>query len=138
MADYNSFNEAIIAEFRANGGKVGGNFKNATMALLTTKGARTGQLRTTPLVYLPAGNRVIVFASKGGAPKHPSWYHNLVANPEVTVEVGTDRYRAKAIVLEGEERDRAYAEQSKRFPAFAEYQTKTERRIPVIALDRLD
>jgi deazaflavin-dependent oxidoreductase (nitroreductase family) len=134
MSDWNA---QVIAEFRANGGKVGGNFKNATMVLITTKGARTGKEYTTPLVYLPDANRVVVFASKGGAPTNPDWFHNLRANPTVGVEVGTETYQARAVVIEGEERDRLYAEQVKRFPAFGEYENKTKRKIPVIALERL-
>jgi deazaflavin-dependent oxidoreductase (nitroreductase family) len=136
MTDYNAFNASIIAEFRANAGVVGGSFKGAPMVLITTTGARTGKQRTNPLVYLPDGDRVVIFASKGGAPAHPDWYHNLVANPEVTVEVGTEKYRATAIVTADAERDRLYAEQARRMPTFADYQAKTKRVIPVIALAR--
>lgn len=134
MSDWNA---QVIAEFRANAGKVGGNFKNATMVLITTKGARTGKEYTTPLVYLPETGRIVIFASKGGAPTNPDWFHNLRANPIVKVEVGTETYRARAVIIEGEERDRLYAAQVKRFPAFAEYEAKTTRKIPVIALERI-
>ena len=99
----NDFNRGIIDEFHANDGKVGGPFAGAPILLLITTGAKSGQLRTHPVVYLPDGDRVLVFASKGGAPTNPDWYHNLVANPKATVEVGTERYDVKATVLEGED-----------------------------------
>jgi deazaflavin-dependent oxidoreductase (nitroreductase family) len=137
MSERNDWNDKVIAEFRANAGKVGGQFANATMVLITAKGARSGQLRTTPLVYLPDGERVVIFASKGGAPNNPDWFYNLRANPIVTVEVGAETYSARATVVEGEERDRLYAAQAKRFPAFADYQAKTTRKIPVIVLERV-
>jgi deazaflavin-dependent oxidoreductase (nitroreductase family) len=137
MPDVNDWNASVIAEFRANAGKVGGRFANAPMVLITTRGARTGKLRTNPLVCLPEGNRLVIFASKGGAPSHPDWYYNLRANPDVTVEYGAERYAARAVILEGSERDRLFAEQARRMPAFADYQAKTTRTIPVIALDRV-
>jgi deazaflavin-dependent oxidoreductase (nitroreductase family) len=136
MSAHNDWNTKVIEEFRANGGKVGGQFKNATMVLITTTGARTGKQRVNPLVYLPDGDRVVIFASKAGAPTNPDWFYNLRANPLVTVEVGSDKYQARAVILEGEERDRLYAEQVKRFAAFGEYEAKTTRKIPVIALER--
>jgi deazaflavin-dependent oxidoreductase (nitroreductase family) len=138
MSELNDWNAKVIAEFRANGGKVGGQFKDATMVLLTTRGARTGKERVNPLVYLPDGKRIIIFASKAGAPTNPDWFYNLRANPIVGVEVGTERYQARAVILDGEERDRLYAAQAKRFAAFADYQAKTTRKIPVIALERID
>lgn len=138
MTAQNDFNERIIAEFRANGGKVGGRFAGAPMLLLATLGAKSGLRRTTPLVYLPDGDRYIIFASKGGAPTHPSWYHNLLAHPDTTIEVGSETVPVTAVVLTGEERDRLYARQAALRPAFAEYQAKTTRRIPVIALQRRD
>lgn len=134
MTNQNDFNQRIIAEFHANGGTVGGPFAGAPMLLLTTTGARSGEQRTTPLVYLPDGDRLVVIASKGGAPTHPAWYHNLVAHPDVTVEVGSETLPVRAAVLSGEERDRLYARQAALRPAFAEYQAKTTRRIPVVAL----
>jgi deazaflavin-dependent oxidoreductase (nitroreductase family) len=134
MTNQNDFNQRIIAEFHANGGTVGGPFAGAPMLLLTTTGARSGEQRTTPLVYLPDGDRLVVIASKGGAPTHPAWYHNLVAHPDVTVEVGSEMLPVRAAVLSGEERDRLYARQAALRPAFAEYQAKTTRRIPVVAL----
>jgi deazaflavin-dependent oxidoreductase (nitroreductase family) len=136
MTNQNDFNQRIIAEFHANGGTVGGPFAGAPMLLLTTTGAKSGTLRTTPLVYLSDGGRFIVIASKGGAPTHPAWYHNLVAHPDVTVEVGSETLPVRAAVLSGEERDRLYARQAGLRPAFAEYQAKTTRRIPVVALER--
>ena len=135
-AGMKSFNEKIIEEFRANGGKVGGQFEGAPMLLLTTTGAKTGRRLTSPLVYAQDGDRLLVFASKAGAPTNPAWYHNLVANPTVTVEVGTETLEARATVVTGEERDRLYAEQAKRMPNFATYQENTTRVIPVVALER--
>lgn len=133
MSDWNT---QIIEEFRANKGKVGGPFEGAHMLILTTTGAKTGKRHVTPLVYLPDGDRLIIIASAAGAPKHPAWYHNLVANPQVTVEVGEDSFEATAVVITGEERDQLYAKQVEVMPGFAEYQAKTTRVIPVIALQR--
>lgn len=134
MASRENWNQQIIEEFRANEGRVGGQFAGAPLLLLTTTGARTGRRHTTPMMYRPGGDRMYVFASKAGAPDNPDWYHNLLANPEVTVEVGTDRVTARAEEVTGDERDRIYAEQSADYPAFAEYQGKTSRVIPVVAL----
>ncbi len=106
------------------------------MLLLTTTGARSGKRRTLPVGYMPDGDRLIIFATKGGLPTNPDWYHNLVAHPEVTVEVGTETFDVTAVVITGEERDRLYARQVERAPVFAEYQAKTTRQIPVIALER--
>ncbi len=133
MAD---FNRSIIEEFRANDGRVGGQFEGSSVLLLTTTGARTGESRTTPVVYMQDGERMIVFASKAGAPTHPAWYHNLLANPTVTVEVGSETVDATAVVITGEERDRLFDRQAGRYPQFAEYAQKTSRRIPVVALER--
>ena len=132
----NDWNSRVIEEFRTNGGKVGGPFEGAPLLLLTTTGARSGQRRTTPLVYLPDGERMLIFASKAGAPTNPDWYHNLVAHPQTTVEVGNETLNVTATVVTGEERDRIYNEQAKLNPGFAEYQAKTTRKIPVIALER--
>ncbi len=137
MADRNEFNERVIAEFRANGGKVGPPFEGAPMILVTHKGARSGKERTTPLVYTTDGDRLVIIASKAGAPTSPDWYHNLVANPEVTVEVGTETFRARAEVVTGDERKRLYEAQAARMPNFREYQEKTTREIPVVVLHRL-
>ena len=136
MAETNNWNEQIIHEFRTHEGKVGGPFEGANLLLLTTTGAKSGQKRTSPVMYLPDNNRFIIFASKAGAPTNPDWYHNLIAHPEATSEVGTETFPVTATVVTGEERDRLYAMQAKRFPQFAEYETKTTRKIPVIALTR--
>ena len=136
MSDTSDFNKAIIDEFRANEGRVGGPFEGAPVLLLTSTGARSGKQRTTPVVYLPDGDRMVIFASMGGAPKNPSWYHNLRANPQATVEVGTETVGVNAVVTEGEERDRLFDRQADRFPQFADYAQKTTRQIPVIALER--
>jgi deazaflavin-dependent oxidoreductase (nitroreductase family) len=137
MAEAKDWNRVITDEFRANEGKVGGQFEGAPLLLLTTTGAKSGLVRTHPMMYLPDGDRLVVFASKGGAPTNPAWYHNLVANPTVTVEVGADRYDAKATVLTGDERDHLFARQAELYPGFAEYQAKTARTIPVVALERI-
>jgi deazaflavin-dependent oxidoreductase (nitroreductase family) len=148
MADLNNWNHQIIEEFRTNAGQIGEQLASAPvigsqltgvpLLLLTTTGAKGGQRHITPLVYLPDDDRLIVFASKGGTPTNPDWYHNLLAHPQVTVEVGTEIFEATAIVITGGERDRLYAEQAERFPHlhFAEKQAKTSRKIPVIALER--
>ncbi|MEV3991139.1 nitroreductase/quinone reductase family protein [Streptomyces sp. NPDC049837] len=131
----NDFNQPIIEEFRANHGRVGGWFEGARLLLLTTTGARSGKPHTTPVGYLPDGDgRVLVIASAAGAPQHPAWYHNLLANPRVTVESGVFTYEADATVLQGEERDRAFARAVETDPGWAEYQAKTSRVIPVVAL----
>jgi deazaflavin-dependent oxidoreductase (nitroreductase family) len=137
MTNPNDWNQAIITEFRANGGKVGGQFAGAPLLLLTTTGAKSGQKRTNPVMYNTDGGRLLVFASKAGAPTNPDWYHNLVAHPEVTVEVGTETYPARATVLRGEERDRLFKRHAEQYPGFAEYQAKITRTIPVIALERV-
>jgi deazaflavin-dependent oxidoreductase (nitroreductase family) len=136
MAENDDFNAAIIKEFRANAGKVGGPFEGATVVLLTTVGAKSGQTRVNPVVYRIDGGRMYVFASKAGAPTNPDWYYNLLAHPDITIEVGSDTYGVTASVIEGPERDRIYADQAKEFPGFADYQSNTDRVIPVIALDR--
>ncbi|MGW1391017.1 nitroreductase/quinone reductase family protein [Streptomyces nigra] len=129
------FNQQVIEEFRANKGRVGGPFEGGRLLLLTTTGARTGRPHTTPVAYLPdGGERVLVIASAAGSPKHPAWFHNLVAHPEVTVEAGAFTYPARAVVLEGEERDRAFARAVEAEPGWAAYQERTERVIPVVAL----
>lgn len=132
----NAWNETIIEEFRANEGKVGGPFEGAPVLLLCTTGARTHTDRVKPMMYLNEEGRLYVFASKAGADTHPDWYHNLVADPSVTVELGTEKFKATASPLSGEERDRIYAIQAERYPGFAEYQQKTSRVIPVVELIR--
>lgn len=136
MPDREDWNAKVIEEFRANHGKVGGVFEGAPIVLLTHTGAKSGTVRTTPLMYLPDGDRVTIFASKGGAPSDPDWYRNVAANPVVTVEVGDETYEARAIVATGEERDDLFARQSAAYPQFAEYQKNTERLIPVVVLER--
>ena len=136
MPDQDDWNTSIIKEFRANGGQVGGNFEGAPMVIITTKGAKSGHPRTVPLMYLPDGDRMAIFASKAGAPTNPDWYHNLKANPTVKVEVGTETFDAEATEITGDERDALYRRQAELYPGFAEYEQKTTRRIPVIALTR--
>ncbi len=133
MSDYNT---QIIEEFRANAGRLSGHWDGRDLLLLTTTGRKSGKAHTTPMVFVREGDRLFVFASKAGAPNHPDWYLNLVANPHVGVEVGAEQYDAVATTLEREERDRVFAEQAARVPAFQEYQDKTERVIPVVALTR--
>lgn len=137
MADMNEFNQRVIEEFRTNGGKVGGPFAGASMILLTTKGAKSGKTYTTPLVYTRDGDRIVIIASKAGAPKNPDWYHNLVANPVVTVEVGTEKFSARAAVTSGAERERLFNAQAAMMPVFNEYRQKTTRQIPVFVLERV-
>jgi deazaflavin-dependent oxidoreductase (nitroreductase family) len=134
MTDYNT---TIIEEFRANDGKVGGPYANAVLLLLHHTGARSGAERVSPLAYLPVGESYAIFASKGGAPRNPAWYHNLIANPDTTVEVGTQTVKVKARVAERAERDTIYARQAERLSNFAEYAVKAEpyRTIPVVVLD---
>lgn len=138
MADVNDWNRKIIEEFRANGGKVGGQFEGAPMLVLHTKGAKSGEPRVNPMVYQDLGGRYAVFASYAGAPKNPSWYHNLVAHPDVEIEVGTERKRVTARVLEGAEREPVWEKQKADMPGFAEYEAKTDRIIPVVVLEPVD
>jgi deazaflavin-dependent oxidoreductase (nitroreductase family) len=128
------FNARIIEEFRANQGVVGGPFEGATLLLLHHVGARSGKDRVNPLVYNRDGDRYVVFASKAGAPTNPDWYHNLKANPNVTIEVGTDTIDVAASEASGDERDRLFSAQVERSPQFGEYQNNTDRVIPVIVL----
>ncbi|WP_166427662.1 nitroreductase family deazaflavin-dependent oxidoreductase [Nonomuraea mesophila] len=132
----NDFNKQVIDEFRANEGRVGGMFEKAHLLLLTTTGARSGKPSTSPLMYLPDGDRQVVIASAGGGDRHPAWFHNLRAHPKVTVEVGSETFEAEAVAVEGEERDQLYARMVAQAPQFAEYEAKTTRRIPVVALVR--
>lgn len=136
MAGQTDFNLAIIEEFRANGGETSGPFKGRPLLLLTTTGAKSGEQRTTPLVYSKDGDKLVIIASMAGAPKHPAWYLNLAANAGVTVEVGKEKFEAIASSVEGTERDRLYAQQAAMMPAFSEYEKKTTRRIPVVVLER--
>jgi deazaflavin-dependent oxidoreductase (nitroreductase family) len=141
MSDTNemkAFNEAIIDEFRANDGKVGGAFAGAPLLLLTTTGAKSGQQRTSPVVYSTDGDRLVIIASYAGAPKNPAWFNNLVANPEVTVEIPGETFAARAVVAGTADRERLYAAHAAMMPAFNEYQTKTTRVIPVVSLERIN
>ncbi|MEU6348714.1 nitroreductase/quinone reductase family protein [Streptomyces sp. NPDC047072] len=134
----NPFNQQIIDEFRANAGRVGGPFEGGRLILLTTIGARTGTPHTTPVGYLPdGGNRILVIASAGGSPRHPDWYRNLLAHPQVTVESGVFTYEAAAVVLTGAERDAAFARAVEADRGWAAYQEKTDRTIPVVALHEI-
>lgn len=129
-----SYNESVIEAFRANGGKVQGPNQ---LILLTTTGAKSGQPRTVPVAYSKDGDRLVIVGSKGGGPTHPDWYHNLLANPIVTVEQGSERFQARASVVTGEERDQLYARHAELMPGFAEYPKKTTRQIPVVVLERI-
>ena len=137
MSDMNSWNQAIIAEFRANAGKVGGQFEGAPLLLLHTTGARSGQARINPLAYTRDGDNFIIIASKAGAPTNPDWYYNIVANPQVTLEVGTEQFSAQATVPAEPERTRLYDQMAQAMPGFAEYQRNTTRQIPVVVLSRV-
>ena len=133
----NERNQAVIAEFRASGGKITGRSTIDSLLLLTTTGAKSGRSHTTPLAYHRDGDHLIVVASMGGAPKNPAWYHNLTANPEVTVEVGSETFRAKAASVSGEERGRLYQQHAGHSSVFVDYEKKTSGTIPVISLQRL-
>jgi deazaflavin-dependent oxidoreductase (nitroreductase family) len=136
-ADMTEFNKQVAAEFRANEGKVGGMFADKNVLLLTTIGAKSGAERLSPLVYTTDGDRYVIAASMGGAPKNPAWYHNLVANPKVTVEVGTEKFEATATVIaDRAERDRLYAGMVAHAEGFADYEKKTDRVIPIVVLER--
>ncbi|MEI8333853.1 MAG: nitroreductase family deazaflavin-dependent oxidoreductase [Chloroflexota bacterium] len=137
-ATFAAMTETLITGFRANGGQVtGGPFAGRPVLLLTTTGAKSGQPRLAPLVYSRDGDRYVIMASKGGAPDHPAWYHNLLVHPVVTVEVGGETFEARASVTEGAERDRLFAERAAASPTYAEYQQRTTRVIPVVVLERL-
>ncbi len=131
----NDWNTGIIEEFRANGGKVGGPFEGAPLLLLHTTGAKSGQDHVTPVMYRPVDNGYAVFASKAGAPTNPDWYHNLVANPSVRAEIGTQTLPLTARVTMGDERDRIWTAHKTANPGFAEYENKTTRQIPVVILE---
>ena len=135
--DMNDFNTKIIAEFRANGGKVGPPFEGAPMVLLHTTGAKSGKERVNPLVYTTDGDNLVIIASKGGAPTNPDWYYNLLANPVVTIERGTEKFQARATIVDEPERTRLYDQMVSVMPGFAEYQRNTTRKIPVVLLERV-
>jgi deazaflavin-dependent oxidoreductase (nitroreductase family) len=131
MSDWNT---NVIEEFRANGGKVGGPFEGAPLLLLHSTGAKSGQARVSPVMYLADGDDLVVFASKAGAPTNPDWYHNLVANPKASVEVEDRTVNVVAHVAEGDARERLWSRQKELFPNFADYESKTTRQIPVVVL----
>jgi deazaflavin-dependent oxidoreductase (nitroreductase family) len=132
MSDWNT---AIIDEFRASGGKVGGNFAGAPLLLLHTTGAKTGQERVHPMMYRQVGDKVAVFATKAGQPTNPDWYHNLVANPSVTAEIGTQTLPFTARVAAGDEREQIWSAQKAEYQGFADYEAMTTRQIPVVILE---
>jgi deazaflavin-dependent oxidoreductase (nitroreductase family) len=132
MPDWNS---KIIEEFRANEGKVGGQFQGAPLLLLHTVGAKTGQARVNPVMYLQVAGGYAVFASKGGAPDNPDWYHNVLAHPRISAEIGSETVELQARVAQGEERERIWTAQKAAFPGFADYERKTTRQIPVLVLE---
>jgi deazaflavin-dependent oxidoreductase (nitroreductase family) len=134
MAD---INPKIIKEFRENKGKVGGMFEGASMILVHHVGAKSGTERVAPLVYLGEGDRIFIFASKGGADENPAWFHNLVANPKTTVEIGEETFEVTASVVPQPERDEIYARQVAIMPGFGDYERKTKRVIPVVELTRV-
>jgi deazaflavin-dependent oxidoreductase (nitroreductase family) len=137
MAGETDWNSMIIEEFRANGGAVGGNFEGAPLLLLHTTGAKSSQERVNPMMYraLPAGRAFAVFATKGGAPTHPDWYHNLLAHPRVSAEIGSQTTEFTARVAEGQERESIWSAQKADYPGFADYERKTTRQIPVVILE---
>lgn len=134
--DFDEMNRKVIDEFRATGGKGSGVFANVPLILVHHRGAKSGIERIAPLAYLAEGERLFIYASKGGSDENPAWYHNLVANPDTTVEVGTEKFPVVAKVLGGAERDEYYAKQVAAQPQFADYQSRTSRVIPVIELVR--
>ena len=135
--DHEEFNRKLIADLRTHEGQAtSGPFVGRDVLIVTSRGARTGEVRETPLVYTRDGDNLVIIASKGGSPSHPGWYHNLKTNPEVTLEVGGERYPAIAEEAHAAERDRLYGAQAALMPAFTEYQANTTRKIPVFVLKR--
>jgi len=138
MAEVDDYNAHNIAEFRAHDGKLGGNFEGAPMLLLHSIGAKSGQEQGNPMMYQAVGHDYAVFASKAGAPTNPDWYHNLVAHPDATIEVGTETFEAEAVEVTGEDREVVWKRIVAPAPGFGEYQKRTDRILPVIALTRAD
>jgi len=136
MNDLNDWDRRIIEEFRANGGNVGGPFAGVPLLLLTTTGAKSGEPRTRPLAYLSEGGHIYIFAGNRGAPTNPNWYHNLVAHPDVTVELGTEKFAARATAVDSMEWDRLGSIQLQKLPGLAELQAKITRKVPVVLLER--
>ena len=137
MSERNEFNQRVINEFRANQGKVSGQMTGLPLLLLTTTGAKTGRALTKPLAYTKDGDRIFVIASFAGSPNNPAWFNNLVSNPTVTVELGSERFQARAVVTMGEERQRLFNTQADKIPIFHDYQKKTTRQIPVVVFERI-
>jgi deazaflavin-dependent oxidoreductase (nitroreductase family) len=132
----NDFNRNLIEEFRANDGKTSGPFAQAPLLLMTTTGAKSRKERVIPIVYTRDGDRLVIAASKGGAPTNPDWFHNVSVNPDVTVELPGEKFPARATVPDRVERDRLYAAHAEAMPGFAEYEAKTDRVIPIVVLER--
>jgi deazaflavin-dependent oxidoreductase (nitroreductase family) len=138
MTDQRDYNQRLIEDFRAERSKTGKPLEGRPLLLLTTTGARSDQLRTTPMMYIPDGDRLLIIASNAGAPTHPDWYRNLMAHPQVTVEVGPDTFDAIATVTEGEARQQLWTRVTEQYPFFIDHQAKVTRQIPVIVLERID
>jgi deazaflavin-dependent oxidoreductase (nitroreductase family) len=138
MSELNDFNQKVITEFRANGGNVGGQMAGMPLLLLTTIGNKTGRSLTKPLAYSKDGDRIFAIASFAGSPHNPAWFCNLEANPAVTIEVGAERFQARARIASGEERDRLFKLQADKMNIFYDYQKKTTRQIPVVVFDRIN
>jgi len=136
MAENDDWNAGVITEFRANGGVVGGDFEGMPLLILHTTGAKSGKASVQPLLYQAVGDGFAIFASRGGAPKHPGWYHNLVADPAVSIEVGAETLAVSARVTEGGERETIWSRQKTEFSFFGDYEKKTSRIIPVVVLER--
>ena len=136
-ANPGNFNQQLIEQYRATNGQLDGSPRARALLLLTTTGARSGRAHTTPLAYTRDGDRLVIIGSARGEPRHPAWYHNLVAHPEVTVELGAERFTARAVVAEGAERERLFALMVAQMPNFADYQRSTTRQLPVIVLERV-
>jgi deazaflavin-dependent oxidoreductase (nitroreductase family) len=136
IQDFKGWDRQVIEEFRASGGNVGGPLAGAPVLLLTTTGAKSGQERTCPLVYLSEGGRIYIFAGNRGGPTNPAWYHNLLAHPDVTVEVGAEKFEARAVIIDSPEAERLGNLQLQKIPSLAEVMEKITRRVPVILLDR--
>jgi len=132
----NNWNDMTIAQFRANAGRVGGNFEGAPLLLLHSTGAKSGAERVSPMMYRTVGDSFAVFASKAGAPTNPAWFHNLLAAPDATIEVGTETLAVRARLASGEERSSIWEQQKTAYPGFADYEKKTNREIPVVILER--
>lgn len=136
MSEMDDFNQRIMDDFRANGGQVGGDFTGVPMVIVHHTGAKSGVVRHAPLCYLPNGDDVVIFASMGGAPNNPAWYHNLIANPETVIELGTETLPVRVREAKGAERDELFERQKRAMPPFADYEAATTRVIPVLVLER--